>query len=116
MQQINWDEVKEEWVSPNISRRLIYLNNVMVAKLFLRKGTFVPEHHHESEQITWVFKGALEFQIQGRKIVVGEGQVLPIPSNVPHAATAIEDTEEVDIFSPIRRDWLEGRDSYLRGT
>jgi hypothetical protein len=48
--------------------------------------------------------------------VVGEGQVLPIPSNVPHAATAIEDTEEVDIFSPIRRDWLEGRDSYLRGT
>jgi quercetin dioxygenase-like cupin family protein len=75
----------------------------------------VPEHHHESEQITYILEGALKFEIEGKEIVVGKGQVLLIPSNVPHRAVALEDTLDLDIFSPIRTDWLKRDDGYLRG-
>jgi unsaturated pyranuronate lyase len=46
--------------------------------------------------------------------VVNKGQVLHIPSNVPHSAVAVEDTVDLDIFSPIRQDWLNKTDDYLR--
>jgi Uncharacterized conserved protein, contains double-stranded beta-helix domain len=113
---VDWEKVPEEKLSENISRRLVYMDKVMMARLFIRKGTVVPEHHHENEQITWVFKGALEFRIQGKTVIVGENRFILIPSNVPHSAKAIDDTVEVDIFSPVRKDWLEGKDSYLRYT
>ena len=87
----------------------------MVAQVFLKKDAVVPEHHHESEQITYILEGALKFQLEGREIVVGKGQVLRIPSNVPHSAVALEDTLDLDIFSPIRQDWLIKDDAYLRG-
>ncbi len=87
----------------------------MVAQVFLKKGAVVPEHHHESEQITYILEGALEFQLEGRTVVVSKGEVLHIPSQVPHSAIALEDTLDLDIFSPIRHDWLTGDDAYLRG-
>jgi len=74
----------------------------------------VPEHRHESEQLTYIMEGALEFELEGRTVVVRKGEVLHIPSNVPHRAVALEDTLDLDIFSPIRLDWLDGTDHYLR--
>jgi quercetin dioxygenase-like cupin family protein len=74
----------------------------------------VPEHQHESEQLTYIVDGALKFQLEGREVIVRKGEVLRIPSNVPHRAVALEDTLDVDIFSPIRTDWLTKDDSYLR--
>ena len=115
MEFFTWDEMEKEVLSPTIGRKIISGERAMVSQVFLGKGAVVPEHHHESEQITYILEGALEFLIEGRRIVVGKGQVLLIPSNVPHAAVALEDTLDLDIFSPIRHDWLKKDDAYLRG-
>ena len=57
---------------------------------------------------------ALKFELEGKEVVVRAGETLMIPSNVPHRAVALEDTLDIDIFSPIRHDWLAKDDSYLR--
>src|SRR5579864_6324635 len=98
-----------------ISRKVISGDKAMVSQVFLKKGAVVPEHHHESEQITYILDGAMKFQLEGREVVVSKGEVLRIPSHVPHRAVAIEDTLDLDIFSPIRADWLAKDDAYLRG-
>jgi unsaturated pyranuronate lyase len=115
MEFYTWDEMKKEVLSPTIARKIISGDRAMVAQVFLAKGAIVPEHHHESEQITYILEGALQFEIEGREIVVGKGQVLRIPSHVAHRAVALEDTLDLDIFSPIREDWLKRDDAYLRG-
>ena len=115
MEHYTWDEMDKESLSETIARRIVSGDKAMVAQVFLKKDAVVPEHHHESEQITYILEGALKFQLEGREIVVGKGQVLRIPSNVPHSAVALEDTLDLDIFSPIRHDWLKRDDAYLRG-
>ena len=115
MEHYTWDDMDKEVLSTTIARKIISGDKAMVAQVFLAKGAVVPEHHHESEQITYILDGALEFHIDGETIVVGKGQVLRIPSNVPHMAVALEDTLDLDIFSPIRHDWLKKDDAYLQG-
>jgi quercetin dioxygenase-like cupin family protein len=115
MEHYTWDEMEKEVLSPTISRKIVSGEKAMVAQVFLAKGAIVPEHQHESEQITYILEGALEFELEGKKVVVGKGQVLRIPSFVPHRAVALEDTLDLDIFSPIREDWLKKDDAYLRG-
>ena len=114
MEHYTWDEMEKEVLSSTIARKIVTGDKAMVAQVFLAKGAVVPEHHHESEQITYILEGALEFEIEGRTVVVSAGQVLRIPSQVPHRAVALEDTLDLDIFSPIRMDWLTGQDDYLR--
>ena len=114
MEHYTWDEMEKEAMSAVITRRIISGDKAMVAQVFLAKGAVVPEHHHESEQITYIMEGALKFELEGREVVVAKGQVLRIPSNVPHRAVALEDTLDLDIFSPIRHDWLTKDDAYLR--
>ncbi len=109
-----WDQVPLEQMSDLISRKIVTGEKAMVAQVFLKKGAVVPEHHHESEQITYIVEGALKFELEGKEVTVRAGEVLHIPSNVPHRAVALEDTLDVDVFSPIRQDWLNKDDSYLR--
>lgn len=106
--------MEKEILSPRIARKIVTGEKAMVAQVFLAKGAEVPEHSHESEQITYILEGALEFELEGKTVVVSAGEVLLIPSNVPHRAVALEDTLDLDIFSPIRTDWLSRRDDYLR--
>jgi quercetin dioxygenase-like cupin family protein len=114
MEHYAWDRMEKEVLSPTIARKIISGEKAMVAQVFLAKGAIVPEHYHESEQITYILEGALRFEIGGQEIVVAKGEVLRIPSNVPHRAVALEDTLDLDIFSPIRHDWLTKQDDYLR--
>jgi len=114
MEYQTWESVPLEVMSDMISRKIITGDKAMVAQVFLKKGAVVPEHHHESEQITYILEGALKFEIEGKVVVVRKGEVLSIPSNVPHRAVAMEDTLDLDIFSPIRIDWLTNNDAYLR--
>ena len=112
-----WDSMKKERVSDMLERRLITGDRMMLAHVYLKKGCIVPKHSHENEQLTYILEGALRFWIgddQTEEVVVNAGEVLHIPSNVPHMAEALEDTLDVDIFSPPRQDWLEKTDSYLR--
>src|ERR1700704_4182792 len=115
MEHYTWDLMETEVLSATIGRKIIAGEKAMVAQVFLAKGAIVPEHHHESEQITYILEGALQFQIEGKEILVSKGQVLRIPSHVPHSAIALEETLDLDIFSPIRHDWLVKDDAYLRG-
>ena len=115
MEHYTWDNLEKEILKEGLARKVISGERAMVAQVFFAKGAVVPEHHHESEQITYILEGALKFEIEGQEIVVAKGQVLRIPSNVPHRAVALEDTLDLDIFSPIRHDWLTKDDQYLRG-
>ena len=108
-------DLKQEWLNPKLSRRIITGKNEMLGYIVFRKGCVVPPHKHVSEQITIILKGALKFTINGRDTVVKEGEVLVIPSNIEHAAIAMEDTLDLDCFSPPREDWVTGKDDYLRG-
>jgi quercetin dioxygenase-like cupin family protein len=108
------ESVPLEVMSDMISRKIVTGANAMVAQVFLKKDAIVPEHSHESEQITYILEGALKFELEVREVIVRKGETLTIPSNVPHRAVALEDTVDLDIFSPIRTDWLTKDDAYLR--
>ncbi len=114
MQLFSWETVKKEVMNPRLWRKVISGEKAMVAQVFIAKDGVVPTHHHESEQISYIVEGALKFELEGKEVVVRSGEVLLIPSNVPHRAVALEDTLDFDIFSPIRIDWLTGKDDYLR--
>jgi quercetin dioxygenase-like cupin family protein len=111
---LRWNDIPLEWLNPNISRRLVVGEREMLGYIWLKKGAIVPAHRHLSEQITFVIKGALKFTIQGEQYTVRDGELLVIPSNVVHEAVALEDTDDLDCFSPLRKDWLTGKDRYLR--
>ncbi|GIV59036.1 MAG: hypothetical protein KatS3mg043_0125 [Rhodothermaceae bacterium] len=114
-----WDDLERERVNDLLDRRLITGERVMLAHVYLKKGCIVPKHRHENEQITYVLEGALRFWIgedEREEVIVHAGEVLHIPSNVPHKAEALEDTLDVDIFSPPRQDWLDKTDDYLRSS
>jgi quercetin dioxygenase-like cupin family protein len=107
----------KETVTPLLDRRLIVGNRMMLAHIYLKKGCIVPLHSHDNEQLTYVLSGALRFWIgseTGETIVIGPGEVLVIPSNIPHKAEALEDTLDVDVFCPPRQDWIDKTDDYLR--
>ncbi len=112
-----WDEMPKEKLTDLLDRRLITGDRIMLAHVYLKKGCLVPRHFHENEQLTYVLEGALRFWLgedEGEERVVRAGEVLHIPSNLPHKALALEDTLDVDVFSPPRQDWLDGTDHYLR--
>jgi len=112
-----WDELPQEPLNDKIDRRMVTGQRLMVAQVMIKKGGVVPMHSHENEQLTQVIDGALRFWIgseDAEPIDVRSGEILHIPSNVPHKAEALEDTNDVDVFTPPRQDWLDGTDTYLR--
>jgi quercetin dioxygenase-like cupin family protein len=112
-----WDDMPKEKVTDHLDRRIITGERMMLTHVYLKKGCIVPKHSHENEQLTYVLEGALRFWLgedQMDERVVRSGEVLVIPSNLPHKAEALEDTLDVDVFSPPRQDWLDGTDAYLR--
>lgn len=112
-----WTDVPLETVTPMLDRKLITGDRMMLAQVFLKKGCVVPRHQHDNEQLTYILDGALRFWIgedEKEEVIVRAGEVLHIPSNVWHKAEALEDTLDVDVFSPPRQDWLDKTDAYLR--
>jgi len=101
-----WDEIALEKITEMISQKIVTGEREMLAQIYLKRGALVPMHSHESEQMTYILQGALRVIVDGEEMTVREGEVLHIPSGVPHQAEALEDTFELDVFSPIRLDWL----------
>lgn len=114
LKHIPWNTVEIEELNPLLGRQFIVGREIMVARVIMKKGCIVPEHYHVNEQVTYILEGALKFWIDGKEIVVNAGEVLTIPSNMPHRAEALVDTVDLDVFSPPRRDWMEKDDRYLR--
>jgi quercetin dioxygenase-like cupin family protein len=114
MKLCNWATEKQEDLNPKMWRKIISGEKAMIAEIFIAQGGVVPEHRHESEQISYALEGALRLEVEGREVILRRGDVLVIPSYVPHSAVALADYRGFDIFSPIRVDWLTGQDAYLR--
>src|SRR5881397_2647849 len=108
-----WDEIALDKVTEMLSRKIIAGEREMLVQIYVKRGCLVPMHAHESEQMVYVLQGALKCLVGGEEITVREGEVLHIPSSVEHQAEALEDTFELDVFSPIRRDWLDHTDEYF---
>lgn len=116
-QSINWDEIELETVNPSMQRRIVTGDRMTVARIYFKDGFLVPMHSHENEQITQVLKGKMRFvfgEERAETMDLGPGDVVVIPSNLPHEALCIGDVEEMDMWSPRRDDWLDGTDDYLR--
>ena len=109
-----WNQIRLEKLNEQLSRKVISGKNIMLAQVFLKKGCVVPAHKHDNEQMTYILEGCLKLQLPDGEVTVREGEVLHIPSGIEHSAVALEETLDVDIFSPIREDWLTGKDDYLR--
>ncbi len=117
LQHHRWIDMPEESLKGTITRRFIAGERMMIAQVVLKKGDAVPRHSHHNEQITYILAGRLRMLLGEhgeREIIVSAGEVLVIPPNLPHAAVALEDTLDVDVFSPPREDWLNKSDAYLR--
>jgi len=114
LQYIPWSSVALEDLNPLLQRQFVVGQEIMAARVLLKKGCIVPKHSHHNEQLTYILEGALKFWIDGREIVVNAGEVLAIPANMPHMAEALVDTVDLDIFSPPRADWINKTDQYLR--
>jgi len=112
---VRWDEIPVESLNPLFDRQMVVGDQMMVARVIMKKGCVVPMHSHFNEQVTHIESGALDFTVGGRQIIVRAGEFLCIPPNVPHTAVALEDTIDIDIFTPPRADWLNKTDQYLRG-
>ena len=115
---VRWDDMPREKLNDLLERRLVTGERIMLAHVYLKKGCLVPRHFHENEQLTYILEGALRFWIgedEKDERVVRAGEVLVLPSNLPHKALALEDSLSVDVFCPPRQDWLDGSDAYLRG-
>ena len=115
MQYIPWHTVPLEDLNPLLQRQFVVGQEIMLARVLLKKGCIVPEHSHHNEQLTYILDGALKFSIEGKEIVVHAGETLCIPANMPHKAEALEDTIDLDVFAPPRADWINKTDQYLRG-
>ena len=114
MQLYNWNTIETEAMNPHLSRKVIHVQNLTLARIELRKGAVVPEHSHVNEQVSMIETGALLFVMNGSKQVVRAGECLAIPPREPHRVEALEDSVAVDVFSPAREDWIRGDDAYLR--
>ena len=114
LKYISWNQVVREPLNDKIDREMIHGDKLMLARVFMKKGAHVPKHQHHNEQVTYILEGALKFAIDGKEIVVKAGEVLCIPCNMAHEAWAVEDTLDLDVFTPPREDWLNKTDDYLR--
>lgn len=114
LRHVPWNSIEVEALNPLLGRHFVVGQNIMLARVLLKKGCIVPEHSHPNEQLTFIAEGALKFWIDDKEIVVGAGECLTIPPNMPHKAEALEDTVDFDVFNPPRADWMSGTDQYLR--
>jgi quercetin dioxygenase-like cupin family protein len=114
IKQYSFESLAPEELSEKISRRYVYGEKAMLVRFELKKGAIIPRHNHPNEQITYIIKGAVRVHMQNKDYFVRQGEVIIIPSNVYHEFEALEDTIDIDVFSPPREDWIQGTDSYLR--
>jgi len=114
LKYIPWSSVPLEDLNPLFQRQFVVGEDIMVARVLMKKGCIVPLHSHYNEQVTYILEGALKFWIDGKEIVIHAGEVLTIPRDMPHKAEALEDTVDLDIFNPPRADWINKTDKYLR--
>jgi quercetin dioxygenase-like cupin family protein len=117
LKKLNWEQVPAEEVTPSMSRKIVTGEKLMIAKMKFKDGFVVPLHKHIHEQVSQVISGQMRFWFGENKEQVMDmfpGDVVVIPSNLPHEALMIGEVEAIDTWSPPRQDWLDKTDDYLR--
>jgi len=109
-----WSDIPAEQINASIARQFITGDRVTVARFELKRGGVVPRHAHENEQVSYIVSGALKFVFDDREVMVRGGEVLQIPATIPHAAEVVEDCVAIDVFSPVRQDWIDKTDTYFK--
>ncbi len=109
-----WTDIAPEQISDTVERRFITADSMTVGRFMLKRGGVVPSHAHANEQISMVLSGALRFSIDGTETIVRAGEVMQIPGNAVHGVEALEDTIAIDVFHPVRQDWIDKTDGYFR--
>jgi quercetin dioxygenase-like cupin family protein len=113
-QHYRWDDVPSELLTQAVARRYVTGDRVTVARFELAAGGVVPRHAHDNEQVSCVMSGSLRFRFDGQEIVARGGEVVRIPGGVAHEVAVLEDTVVIDVFSPVRQDWIDKTDDYFR--
>ena len=117
LEKMNWESVPSEDVNPSMSRKIVSGEKLMISRIKFKDGFLVPLHSHVHEQVTQVLSGTIRFWFGENKEQVMDlhsGDVVVIPSNLPHEARMIGEVEEIDTWAPPRQDWLDKTDNYLR--
>jgi quercetin dioxygenase-like cupin family protein len=114
IQKLSWKTKEVEKLSDSVSRQAVFGEKGTLAQLFIKRGGGAARHSHISEEYSSIVSGAVKYVFDDREVVVNAGEVLVVPSNVPHAVIALEDTVAAFFFSPGREDWVRGEDQYLR--
>ena len=115
MQTYRWDTVPVEQVTNTIRRRMIVGAREMLVRWEFSKGALAARHSHPHEQIVVMVQGRLRLIVGDTETIMGRDDIVVIPPDTPHEAQALEDTIVMDIFSPLREDFLTGgRPTYLR--
>jgi quercetin dioxygenase-like cupin family protein len=109
-----WVDVASEQINETVARRFITGDSLTIGRFELKKGGIVPSHAHLNEQISMVMSGVVLFRIDGRETVVKAGEMMQIPANVPHEVEVLEDALAIDVFSPVRQDWIDKTDTYFK--
>jgi quercetin dioxygenase-like cupin family protein len=114
MMHHRWTDIPSEQITDTIARRFITGDSVTIGRFELKQGGVVPSHAHPNEQVSIILSGALLFRIDGRETIVKAGEVMQIPGNVAHEVEVLEDTLAIDVFNPVRQDWIDKTDSYFK--
>ena len=115
MQIQRWHSEPVEELSPVVGRQLVHTENMTIARITLGAGAVVPRHDHVHEQVANVLEGRCRFVVGDEDQVVSAGESVFIASGVPHEVEALTDAVVLDVFAPVRDDWVRGEDAYLRG-
>lgn len=102
-----YEDCKLEDLGEGVSRRILsYLDNLMVVEVSFEKGAIGQVHTHPHEQCTYVLEGAFEFNVDGNKQVIKAGDTTYKQPDIPHGAVCLEKGKLLDIFTPVRADFL----------
>ncbi|WP_136923855.1 L-dopachrome tautomerase-related protein [Polyangium aurulentum] len=102
-----------ESMASGLERRYVVGEKTTLAIFDFAKGARVPEHSHPNEQVSYIPRGHVRVVAGGETFDVRSGQVIVIPPGIPHSFEALEDTVDIDFFTPVRTDWLKGKATYF---
>ncbi len=102
---ISISDLDEKEIIKGFFGKMVHTGRLTVAHFRIEKGSTLPEHHHVHEQVTNIVSGELEMTVGGETKVCKAGDVVVIPSDVPHSARALTDCRVIDVFQPAREDY-----------
>jgi quercetin dioxygenase-like cupin family protein len=111
-QHFNWSSIPIERPAAGIERQMVVGEHMMICRFRFAPLLVTPQHAHPHEQMSIVASGRVRFFVEGAERIAVPGDVLHFPSNCWHGATMLdEEVVLIDIFTPVREDFLETRDA-----